>query len=266
MHNLLTLSLVQQLTALDAKKCETNRNGRGNVFLYSSRNVWLLQPLSFMAQIDALVEAGSYGDACLLLERLSSVAPDERRCKLSRIRFQHAQFLFQQRKYDAAMEILIKEQPADPSTILHTLFTFMNDTVDVASVSATEKHAILSLITYLTDVRYRLLQRLRQLERDCTNQIDSNGTGASVLRSRSDPAAATSLSPLTPAPISSFTLEEVHERLGTVDTALLRAYLITNDSLVGSLVRVCNFCDMEASERMLRDANVCASHSNFHVF
>ena len=41
-----------------------------------------------------------------------------------------------------------------------------------------------------------------------------------------------------------------------VETSLLKAYMISNDSLVGSLVRVKNFCNVEETEKLLSERKV----------
>lgn len=48
--------------------------------------------------------------------------------------------------------------------------------------------------------------------------------------------------------------DEIEEKLHVlelVDTALLKSYMMTNERLVGSLLRVTNYCNLEETESLL---------------
>jgi hypothetical protein len=54
-----------------------------------------------------------------------------------------------------------------------------------------------------------------------------------------------------PSPEHLPSLVELKQMAEAVDTTLLRAYIATNDGLVGSLLRVKNYCSIEESEQIL---------------
>lgn len=90
------------------------------------------------------------------------------------------------------------------------------------------RDAVSYLIRYLTDKRQKLARRLNQ----------------SSTKAASD---------------KSVSVEEEDDTLyqaTLVDTSLLKSYMMTNDALVGPLLRVQNHCDVEECENILMDKKV----------
>lgn len=61
-------------------------------------------------------------------------------------------------------------------------------------------------------------------------------------------------------PMSSLTPEQCYRAAQLIDTALFKAYLAVRPSLVGSLCRLENFCDVSEVEQELRDRKVPYRH------
>jgi hypothetical protein len=77
-RHLTTQFLVQQIDLPNVHRLCTTSNGRGPVYVANDKNVWRLSPVSFMRQIDQLVEAKAFNEAIRLLEQLDSLAADEK--------------------------------------------------------------------------------------------------------------------------------------------------------------------------------------------
>lgn len=102
------------------------------------------------------------------------------------------------------------------------------------------RDAVTYLIRYLTDKRQKLARRLNQ-------------TGSTKAPSSSATADDKSLSLAT----ESTDEEDLLYQASLVDTSLLKSYMMTNDALVGPLLRVQNHCDVEECEIILMDKKVC---------
>ncbi|CAO3612687.1 unnamed protein product [Cunninghamella echinulata] len=88
--------------------------------------------------------------------------------------------------------------------------------------------AITYLIRFLTDKRQKLSKQISSL-----NGSASNGTGITTLPDEK--------------------LKELIQEATLVDTTLLKSYMMTNDALVGPLLRVQNQCDVKECEAILSD-------------
>ncbi|KAI8096965.1 vacuolar sorting protein 39 domain 2-domain-containing protein [Halteromyces radiatus] len=97
--------------------------------------------------------------------------------------------------------------------------------------------AITYLIRFLTDKRQRLSKQLAALH---GNGILCPPTSGSTTLSSSSVTSGTTLQHLT-------------EQATLVDTTLLKSYMLTNDALVGPLLRVQNHCDVKECETILMD-------------
>ncbi|CAO3623144.1 unnamed protein product [Cunninghamella blakesleeana] len=98
---------------------------------------------------------------------------------------------------------------------------------ELVSLTGIHLHdAITYLIRFLTDKRQKLSKQISSL-----NVTTSNGTLAS----------------------SDEKLNELIQEATLVDTTLLKSYMMTNDALVGPLLRVQNHCDVKECETILSD-------------
>jgi hypothetical protein len=53
--------------------------------------------------------------------------------------------------------------------------------------------------------------------------------------------------------MTNITPQDILEQATLVDTTLLKSYMLTNDALVGPLLRVQNHCDVEECEAILME-------------
>lgn len=93
------------------------------------------------------------------------------------------------------------------------------------------RDAVTYLIRYLTDKRQKLARRLNQ------------GGASSTKAPSSDKSVSDDE-------------DETLYQATLVDTSLLKSYMMTNDALVGPLLRVQNHCDVEECENILMDKKV----------
>lgn len=95
------------------------------------------------------------------------------------------------------------------------------------------RDAVTYLIRYLTDKRQKLARRL--------NQGPASSTKAPSSSDKSSNAEDE---------------DDLLYQASLVDTSLLKSYMMTNDALVGPLLRVQNHCDVEECEIILMDKKV----------
>lgn len=62
------------------------------------------------------------------------------------------------------------------------------------------------------------------------------------------------------------TAAEIEQQWAIIDTLLLKAYLISNDALIGPLLRVNNKCDIEETEQLLTRHKVCLQSAASHRY
>ncbi|KAJ3345237.1 Vam6/Vps39-like protein [Entophlyctis luteolus] len=193
-----------------------------------------------------------------------------------RVRGLYAHHLFtDENKYEAAISLL-SELRASPIDVVNLFpqFSLLGPNPDPP---VTDRKALVALKDYLLQQR-QILFKLRQLHQHpnttqaaqppiVANSVASNndGGGGSVtvvakssLFGGSDqgvPDAVDSLSGVSPAAATLLAnAEDTVFLSAVVDTTLLKVYLIVNEGLVGSLVRVENFCDVDVVEAALKDA------------
>jgi hypothetical protein len=105
------------------------------------------------------------------------------------------------------------------------------ETVPLAGLNL--RDAVSYLIRYLTDKRQKLARRLNQ-----------GGAASTKTPSSSDKSSSIEDE------------EDLYYQATLVDTSLLKSYMMTNDALVGPLLRVQNHCDVEECENILMDKKV----------
>ena len=90
------------------------------------------------------------------------------------------------------------------------------------------RDAVSYLIRYLTDKRQKLARKLNNSASLKSSSVESNGEDG----------------------------DDILYQASLVDTSLLKSYMMTNDALVGPLLRVQNHCDVEECENILMDKKV----------
>ncbi|KAI8973310.1 vacuolar sorting protein 39 domain 2-domain-containing protein [Mycotypha africana] len=265
-RNIQTLSLVQQIDLVNIKFLNQGKL----VYIASTSQVYRLTPYSFSTQIDQLVEKQEYQEAISLLDQINEVLVDNKEAKSNSIRTAYAHDLFRCGEYDKALSTF-QELDTPPAEVVslypemiagalakkpdapygdneggttdrtmeppkkqqntslmtsHSQHSKKKESVPLTDLNLRE--AVSYLIRYLTDKRQKLAKRLN------SDSSQSLSTMASV---RS----------------STLNEEELLQQSTLVDTTLLKCYMMTNDALVGPLLRVQNHCDVEECEHILKN-------------
>ncbi|OBZ90217.1 Vam6/Vps39-like protein [Choanephora cucurbitarum] len=100
------------------------------------------------------------------------------------------------------------------------------------------RDAVTYLIRYLTDKRQKLARKMNNSNSHPASLASSNKLSSLSEKSTSE---------------SSEDEEELLYQATLVDTSLLKSYMMTNDALVGPLLRVQNHCDVKECENILMD-------------
>ncbi|ORX60430.1 hypothetical protein DM01DRAFT_320588 [Hesseltinella vesiculosa] len=252
-RNIQSLAMVQQIDLANAKFLNQGKL----VYVATTTQIWRLTPYSFSSQLDQLVEKHAYEEAVSLLEQIDAVLVDNKDEKLRMIRTAYAHDLFVHGEYDAAMDLfqsldtpseeVIRLYPSiisgklandnddddqhllDPDSPLsppNRKSTTNNTNPKSTAASSTKEpvpltgihlhDAITCLVHFLADRRQKLVKRLQAKASSAENGLDQFLTEATL-----------------------------------VDTTLMKAYMMTNDALVGPLLRVHNHCDVEECETIL---------------
>ncbi|KAI7867673.1 CNH domain-containing protein [Spinellus fusiger] len=266
-RNIQTLALVQQIELSGARFLNQGKL----VYVASNSQIYRLTPFSFSTQIDQLVEKHEYEEAVSLLDQIDAVLVENKEEKLKTIRTAYAHDLFLKGEYDTALTVF-QELGTSPAQVIRLYPEMISgslampvskeDEEDSASVTprrregemerpgsrtsnrsratvATTKSgkevalagqnlhdAVTYLIRFLTDRRQKLSKKL-------------NGSPRSSQKSGQ--------------PVEGKEQEDALYQASLVDTALLKAYMMTNDALVGPLLRVQNHCDVQECKTILMD-------------
>ncbi|KAI8061931.1 vacuolar sorting protein 39 domain 2-domain-containing protein [Thamnidium elegans] len=289
-RNIQTLTLVQQIDLSNARFLNQGKL----VYVASTSQIYRLTPFSFSSQIDQLVEKQEYKEAVSLLDQIDAVLVENKEKKLNAIRTAYAHDLFRCGEYDTALG-LFQELDTPPSQVISLYPEMISGSLaktnsmhaddeddDAASIMSSHtkrrrdnleeydrppsrtsirskattvashhsgshlkksetvpltglnlRDAVTYLIRYLTDKRQKLAKRLNQGAASSTKAPSSSDKSVSVEEEDDTLYQAT-----------------------LVDTSLLKSYMMTNDALVGPLLRVQNHCDVEECENILMDKKV----------
>ncbi|CAH1762157.1 3604_t:CDS:10 [Entrophospora sp. SA101] len=273
-RNIVTQSLVQTIELPQPRLI----NQGESLCIANNNTVWRFIPINFENQIDQLVEKHEYQEAISLTEQIEPLHLENKDAKLYQIRDLYAHHLFQLKNFDAAMTIFqdLETNPAEVIA-LYSSFTsnFLhhkseedddenkfneknnitpqtedeNDPIDKRVLNGTEenkilegkelKNAISALIRFLTDRRQRISKILHHQQVHKPNDekpLDSQSFDRTSLTNGN--------------------LDHILELAEIVDTALLKAYMMTNDALVGPLLRVHNHVNVEETEGILLERKV----------
>ncbi|KAK9711158.1 Vacuolar morphogenesis protein 6 [Basidiobolus ranarum] len=165
--------------------------------------------------------------------------------QLIRIRNLYAHFLFRNGGYEQALNIF-QELDADPVEVISLYPSIIAGNLSKAEdqdggsklEGGNLKDAIEALVGFLTDWR-----------RKVSKTLNTNGDTQSIKRVGS----STTLSSLSTNVDSVIAKSSIGLPLlaQLIDTTLLKAYLNSNDALVGPLLRVSNHCNVAESETLL---------------
>ncbi|KAG0012682.1 Vam6/Vps39-like protein [Podila clonocystis] len=222
------------------------------LYIASSNEVWRLIPYSFPQQIEELVQKEEYEEAISLINQIDPVLLDESVDTLGRIKKLHAQHLFHTHHYEEALSMfldlnvpaveVIALYPAVISSHLPPQEIEVVSSPKSADLEAAEakakntqpsimstkelEDAVGCLIRFLADKRQKIQRSLQTLQQN-SDSFSYNHQDQE---------------------------DEIDEKLRVlelVDTALLKSYMMTNERLVGSLLRVTNHCNLEETESLL---------------
>ncbi|KAJ3179672.1 Vam6/Vps39-like protein [Geranomyces variabilis] len=221
--------------------------------------IWRLIPIDFEDQIEQLVSASLFSQAQALVEDLDFPSESDKVANVMRIRGMYAHHLFRiEHKYAEALAIL-QELQASPLDIINLYPDLAppepgggghgdgdetggaggDGRAPAPDVPQTDSKAVRMLLTYLTEQRAVLAKLRLQQER--------HGAAAAASESLSLHAQGHDKQGNKVYPVLADTLylSEV------IDTTLLKVYLRINEALVGPLLRVSNYCNVEESEALL---------------
>ncbi|KAG0036291.1 Vam6/Vps39-like protein [Podila clonocystis] len=222
------------------------------LYIASSNEVWRLIPNSFPHQIEELVQKEEYEEAISLINQIEPVLLDESVDTLGRIKKLHAHHLFHTHHYEEALSMfldlnvpaveVIALYPAVISSHLppqevEVVSSPKSADLDAAGAKAKNtqpsnmstkelEDAVGCLIRFLADKRQKIQRSLQTLQQN-SDSFSYNHQDQE---------------------------DEIEEKLRVlelVDTALLKSYMMTNERLVGSLLRVTNYCNLEETESLL---------------
>ncbi|KAI9289950.1 vacuolar sorting protein 39 domain 2-domain-containing protein [Umbelopsis sp. AD052] len=257
-RNIQTQALVQQIELANAKILNQGKL----LYIASGSQIWRLTPYSLAAQVDQLVEMFEYKEAVSLLDQMEPILLENKADKVKKIKMMYANDLFKRGQYDTAVT-MFQELEADPETVI-SLYP-----EDIAGDMHSEE-TIQADEVELADER---------VPKPDTAQPAVVTSAAASIKSSTESARPSEYVPLTGQQLTeavSYLIRFLTDRrqkltkalnkeqdrstllhMATqVDTALLKAYMMNNDALVGPLVRVPNHCDVQECEKLLRDKKV----------
>ncbi|KAI7894427.1 CNH domain-containing protein [Mucor mucedo] len=284
-RNIQTLTLVQQIELSNARFLNQGKL----VYVASTSQIYRLTPYSFSSQIDQLVEKQEYKEAVSLLDQIDAVLVENKEKKLNAIRTAYAHDLFRCGEYDTALG-LFQELDTPPAEVI-SLYPEMISGALAKSGSMhadDEEDDNVSIMSTHTKKRKDVLEEhhdrpsSRASIKSRANTVASHHSGSHLKKSETVPLTGLNLRDavtyliryltdkrqklarrLTQRPASTKTssdkssnVEEDDDWLyqaTLVDTSLLKSYMMTNDALVGPLLRVQNHCDVEECEIILMD-------------
>lgn len=281
-RNIQTQALVQQIELANAKILNQGKL----LYIASGTQIWRLTPYSLAAQVDQLVEMFEYKEAVSLLDQMEPILLENKADKVKKIKMMYANDLFKRGQYDTAVT-MFQELEADPQTVI-TLYPEEiagdKNLEDMAN-QADEKGGV-----ELADEQVPRPETAQQqpVGGDAAPAAAAALASAAASIKSSTESTRHSPKPTEYVPLTGQQLTEAVSYLirfltdrrqkltkalnkqqhdederqallhmaTQVDTALLKAYMMNNDALVGPLVRVPNHCDVQECEKLLREKKV----------
>ncbi|KAJ3055453.1 Vam6/Vps39-like protein [Rhizophlyctis rosea] len=199
--------------------------GSPNVLVTSPTFIWRLLPLDFEDQIEQLIASNQFVQAQRLIEDLEFPTEEDKTANIIRVRGLYAHHIFTNEKRYAEAVSILQELQASPIDVINLYPDLAIDTAEEEStehVEPSDTKALRILMDYLINQRV-VLAKLKQQQEHSGSYEDYPTVADTVY------------------------LMEI------VDTTLLKVYLRVNKSLVGPLVRIQNYCNLEESEKVLLD-------------
>ena len=277
-----TLSLLQSISLPDARQLHfpppnvsLAHAGKG-FHVASYRCIWRMGTTDYDTQVDELVEGKCYDEAISILNMLEDALLKNKAERLREIKIQKAQMLFDQRKYEAAINIFLAvEAPPErviklyPRVIAGDLSTFeekhvvsepdtssiRSDAGDTLNIKQTEDgplegknliNAVLELTAFLVDTRNRMK---KFLDAETGKLISAKENG----HSGSPPASFESLLVAPASDAEKDREKKLKETATLVDTTLFRSYMLARPALAGPFFRIPNFCDPDVVNEKLTE-------------
>ncbi|KAJ1559241.1 Vam6/Vps39-like protein, partial [Cladochytrium tenue] len=247
--------------------CHRMAIGSQLIHASSAHFVWRLLPFDFEDQVEQLISNNMFQDAQRLIEELQFSTDEDKLANIVRVRGLFAHYLFTvERKYEEAISILgeLKASPVDVIN-LYPQFSLVGPSGDPP---VTDPLALNTLVGYLTTQR-NVLAKLRLLQagsapssRNRSPARPSRAVGAvGAVAGASTSSTAVSSSPSMSARsldgvvagggTAAAAAEDTQMLSEVVDTVLLKLYLAINPAMVGPLLRIANFCNVDECEAAL---------------
>ncbi|ODQ83010.1 hypothetical protein BABINDRAFT_159487 [Babjeviella inositovora NRRL Y-12698] len=210
---------------VESKEITSTSVAEWYVVVASKTEVSRYELTSFQVQLDQLRAAELTDDAISVLSNVSATELDNRFGQLRTLQIQRAEGLFQQQKFTQAMDVYA-EWLANP-----------RDVLGLVKEDPEMKDLKRSLIYYLTSIRRTMIKLLNHQEIVYEETIITRDI---------------------------FGTEDLGATTNLVDDALLRSYLLTSSNLVGSLLRVQNYCSEALVEERLTERKLYRELLDFY--
>lgn len=115
--------------------------------------------------------------------------------------------------------------------------------------AAKKKATFEALFHYLSDRRQKVLGALAQIPPSTLAPLENKLPPLSSMEKEE-------LYSIPSIPVASLTPEQIYRVAQLVDTALFKSYMVVRPSLVGSLCRLANFCEVSEVEEQLKEKKV----------
>ncbi|KAF7725188.1 Vacuolar morphoproteinsis protein 6 [Apophysomyces ossiformis] len=280
-RNIQTLKLVQQIELSNARFLNQGKL----VYVASHNQIWRLTPFSFSTQIDQLVEKHEYEEAVSLLDQIDAVHVENKEEKLRAIRTAYANDLFRRGEYDTALG-LFQELDAHPADVIRLYPEMISGGLaETSSLKEEEELLAMTMKKKKSTVNEENDDKSSKDERPASrassrsrttvttvtttrsSQKDVALTGDNLIESvnylvrfltdkrqrLSKKMQGSPRSQKAAKPVEQLDHDDLLYQASLVDTALLKSYMMTNDALVGPLLRVQNNCDVQECETILLD-------------
>jgi len=221
-------TLVQTITLRNAKLLQIDGS---SIYIASQSHIWRLLPVPILTQVDQMVKEREYEGALALMESLTDFDETLKAEKIAWIRKLLATHLFVMGQYERAMEHFAKLSN-DPLEVIGLYQNFLPKPlrekyeypmeIPVLAGTVLEK-ALAGLINYLVQIR-PTVQQQAQSAVDEDLSVDSDYSSVSDLCT-------------------------------IIDTALLKAYIKTNNDDITTLVSNPNHCHIKECEKVLMNYN-----------
>ena len=244
-----------------------------------TKHVWRILPLDFEDQIDELVALNGFSDAIEFINELDFPTESDKASNITKVKAMQAQYMFSdEKKYKQAIELL-ESLNASPVDIIE-LYPAFRDSADADSDSAgtslLNEHdhdieALEALLDYLSRERAQLTKLCNSLMAAKNHKLPFqtppvSGRSSQIIRASSSIMGVSNTPTTSPSmkiaqssdSLSSLNYNDIVGLCQVVDSTLLKIYVILGSPLLGSLVRLENFCQVDTS------ANILKAHGKHH--